>query len=557
MIFASPRSSIEIPDVSLPQYALRHAQRLKDKVAFIDGGTGQAISYADAEKMIETLATSLVDIGLEKGDTLAILAANRPEYPIVAHAALLAGASVTPVNPMYSVSDVQTQLCATSASFLVTTSSLLEKATAAAAGSGVRQIISIDEAEGTLSISQLIERNTNLALPPCTPKDDVAELPVSSDPEDNSRLALPPCNPRDDVAVLPFSSGTTGLPKGVMLTHFNLVANTAQYLSLACTTENDVVLSIPPMCHIYGWTVIVNVIMSVGATAITMAQFQFDNFLQLLQDHKVTQAFVAPSIVQLLATHPCVDNYDLSNLKTLISAGAPLSGTLLDACAKRLSCVIMQGYGMTEAGPITHFGYAQAELNRHGTIGHLYPDTLCRIIDVVSQQDLGIDCDGEIWVKGPQLMKGYLNNPEETSKLIDKDGWLHTGDVGKVDKDGYLAVSDRIKELIKYKGFQVAPAELEGILLQHPAVADAAVIPSPNAESGEIPLAVVVRKAAVTESELIDFVAERVTSYKRVRAVEFADEIPKTPSGKILRRILVEKHRAQLAQSINANLASI
>jgi len=522
MIFASPRSSVSIPEVSLPQFALRHAQRLKEKIAFIDGGTGRSISYSDASEMIESLAASFADIGFTKGDVLAIFAANRPEYPIVAHAAMLAGGSVTTVNPMYSVAEVQNQLCATGAKFLVTTASLIEKAIAAVSESRVKHILSIDEADGAISVDQLLSKRC--------------------------KLTVPPCNPRDDVAALPFSSGTTGLPKGVMLTHYNLVANTTQFLSLGVTREHDVVLSVPPMCHIYGWTVMINVIMSAGATAITMPQFGFEPFLRLLQDYKVTQTFVAPSIVQLLATHPLVENYDLSNLKTVISAGAPLSGELSDACANRLNCVVIQGYGMTEAGPITHFGCANAELNRNGTIGHLYPDTLCRIVDIVSKDDLGVDCDGEIWVKGPQLMKGYLNNPEETQKLIDKDGWLHTGDVGKVDRDGYLSVSDRIKELIKYKGFQVPPAELEGILLQHPAVAEAAVIPSPNEASGEIPLALVVRKGSVSESELMEFVAERVTTYKRVREVEFVDEIPKTSSGKILRRVLVEQHREKVAQ---------
>jgi acyl-CoA synthetase (AMP-forming)/AMP-acid ligase II len=522
MIFVSPHSSVPVPEISLPELALNQAERLKDKIAFIDGGTGQTISYGEASRMIDSLAASLRNLGMKRGDVLALYAGNRPEYPIVAHGAMLAGATVTPINPMYSVAEANKQLCATQARVLVTTASLMDGAREAAVGSNVEHIVSIDEHPEALPLTQLLG--------------------------DGRALSAEPCNPREDVAVLPFSSGTTGLPKGVMLTHYNLVANTSQFLSLKLTQEDDVVLSLPPICHIYGWTVVVNVVMPSGATTITMPQFQFEPFLQLLQKYKVTQTFVAPSIVQLLATHPLVEKYDLSSLRVVVSAGAPLSGELSESCSNRLNCLVIQAYGMTEAGPITHFGSRHAERNRTGTIGQQYPDTLCRIIDITTKEELGPDCLGEILVKGPQVMKGYLNNPEATSLIIDKDGWLHTGDVGKVDKDGYLTVSDRIKELIKYKGFQVPPAELEGVLLQHPAVADAAVIPHPHSESGEIPLALVVRRGSVTESQLMEFVAERVTSYKRVRAVEFVEEIPKTPSGKILRRILVEQQRERLLQ---------
>ncbi len=519
-MFKSPHKDLIIPESPLTPFVVRHAERLGDKPAFIDGKSGRSVSYRQAATGIDRLAAALAERGFTKGDVLAIYAPNLPEYPLVIHATGTAGGAVTTANPQSTTDDFRAQLIATKAKFLVTTDSLLLKATAAADGTFVCETFTIDQCAKATSLQQL------LASKAATPQIDF--------------------NPKHDVVALPFSSGTTGLPKGVMLTHFNMVANAAQYASLGITTEQDIVLSIPPLFHIYGITVVANTIMASGATVITMPQFDFEHFLQLLQDYKATQAFLVPPVVQLLAKHPLVEKFDLSHLKTVVSGGAPLSEELSEACSKRLDCVVLQAYGMTEAGPVTHFSYADATRNRPGAIGHAYPNTLCRVIDIVTGQDLGADQDGEIWISGPQVMKGYLNGPAETEKILNKDGWLRTGDVGRIDGDGYLTVSDRIKELIKVKGFQVAPAELEGLLLSHQAVADAAVIPSPDEERGEVPVALIVRKSEVSADELIEFVAERVTSYKRIRAVEFVAEIPKTTSGKILRRELVERQREKV-----------
>ncbi len=520
MIFKSAHADVQIPEVSLPELVLTNCRRLGGKPAFIDGPTGRIISYAEMGTYIERMAAGLAARGFKKGDVLAIYSPNLPEYPFVFQGAALAGGILTTVNPLYSAEDLTQQLQATKAKVLVTVGPLLEKASVAAKAASVQEILVIGEADGATPIAHLLQS-----------KQATPEVKI---------------DPRRDLVALPFSSGTTGLPKAVMLTHYNLVANITQFNSLGTTGEDDIILSVLPFFHIYGMTCLVNALMVVGASAITMPQFDVEGYLRLLEQFKVTQTYVAPPLVLMLAKHPLVDKYDLSNLQVVFSGAAPLDAALTEACAKRLRCVVTQGYGMTEASPGVFTGYKDATNNKAGTVGNLLPNTLCRIVDVAAGNDLDVEQEGEIWVKGPQVMQGYLNNAEATRNILDSDGWLHTGDVGKLDRDGYCTVLDRVKELIKYKGFQVAPAELEGLLLRHPAVADVAVIPSPDEESGEVPLALIVRKSEVSENELMEFVAERVTSYKRIRAVEFVDSIPKSASGKILRRQLVERLRHKL-----------
>jgi len=250
---------------------------------------------------------------------------------------------------------------------------------------------------------------------------------------------------------------------------------------------------------------------------------------------------VVPPLVLALARHPAVDGYDLSCLRAMMSGAAPLEAALETACARRVGCAFIQGYGLTEASPVTHANSDEPGKARAGTVGQLLPSTECRIVDVVSGEDLGPNQDGELLIRGPQVMRGYLNNAEATAATLDADGWLHTGDIGHADADGYFTIVDRAKELIKVKGFQVPPAELEAVLRTHPAVADAAVIPLPDEHCGEVPKAFVVPRGDISAADLMAYVAERVAPYKKIRAVEFIDAIPKSPSGKILRRMLKER----------------
>jgi acyl-CoA synthetase (AMP-forming)/AMP-acid ligase II len=330
----------------------------------------------------------------------------------------------------------------------------------------------------------------------------------------------------------------------VVLTHANLMAALYQLHSGDLAREDDVLIGLSPFFHVVGLNGILNLGLFAGATVVTMARYQFDGFLCLLQDRRVSSAFLTPPVVQELIRQPAVERFDLSSLRSILCAAAPLGPELEQAAADRLGCVVRQGYGMTEAsGPITTTLSADI---RRGSVGLLVPSTESKIVDLADGHALSAGEPGEILVRGPQVMRGYLNQPEATAATLEADGWLHTGDVGFFDADGFLWVVDRVKEIIKYKAYQVAPAELEGVLMSHPAVADAAVVPSPDAEAGEVPKAFVVLRPATTvsEAELLAFVAERVAPYKRVRRLELADSIPRSPTGKILRRLLVERERA-------------
>jgi acyl-CoA synthetase (AMP-forming)/AMP-acid ligase II len=274
-----------------------------------------------------------------------------------------------------------------------------------------------------------------------------------------------------------------------------------------------------------------------------MPRFDLEQFLTILQDHRVTAAAVVPPIMLALAKHLLVDRFDLSTLRFIGSGAAPLDAGLEEACAKRLGCVVGQGYGLTETSPVLTVHPSEEARIRHGSAGQLVPNTEAKVVDTATGAALGRNQDGELCFRGPQVMRGYLNRPAETAQMLDSDGWLHSGDIGHVDDDGYFYVVDRVKELIKYKGLQIAPAELEAVLISHPAIVDAAVVRLPDEQAGEVPKAFVVATAELTAQQVMDYVAERVAPHKKVRHVEFIDQIPRSLSGKILRRVLMERDR--------------
>jgi acyl-CoA synthetase (AMP-forming)/AMP-acid ligase II len=424
----------------------------------------------------------------------------------------------TTANPLLTADELAAQLRDCAARLLVTVPPLLENATAAAERAGVEDVFVYGEADGATPFASLLEADGE---PP-----DVAIEPAA------------------DVVALPYSSGTTGLPKGVMLTHRNLVANICQTVAALHIREDDRVIAVMPFFHIYGLVVILHTSLRCGATLVTMPRFELPEFLRVMQAHRITRAYVVPPVVLALAKHPLVDQFDLSSVEFMLSGAAPLSADLELACGKRLDCRMQQGYGMTEASPVTHLVPDHLAGQMPGSIGRLVPTTECRLVDVATGQDAPAGEPGELWIRGPQVMKGYLNNTEATARTIDARGWLRTGDVGRVDEDGAFFIVDRVKELIKYKGYQIAPAELEAVLLTHPAIADAAVIPLPDEEAGEVPKAFVVTSGSITPEEVTAFVTERVAPYKKIRAVELVEEIPKSPSGKILRRLLIDRERA-------------
>ena len=517
MIHKSPFPDVEIPESPLTPFVLQRAKRLGSKPAFIDASTGTPMSYAELDDRIRRLAGGMLERGLAKGEVVAIMAPNCPDYAVVFHGVAMAGGVVTTVNPTYTEREVHHQLNDAKATKLVVFPMFLETALAAAKDSGVKEIVTIAiPADGYQSIDDLMGE----------PLDE--QVPVDL----------------DDVVVLPYSSGTTGLSKGVVLTHRNLVANLEQTAAAVPIGEDESFVAVLPFFHIYGMQVLMNLGLYRGATIVTMPRFDLEQFLSLHQEHKLTRAFVAPPMVVALAKHPLVDNYDLSSLKMIFSGAAPLSAELAIECGERLGCEVVQGYGMTELSPVTH---ATPPGNfKPGSAGMTIPNTEVRIVDPSSGESLGLDQDGEVWIRGPQVMKGYLNNEEATAETIDDEGWLHTGDIGHIDADGHLYVVDRLKELIKFKGFQVPPAELEALLLTHPKVADSAVIGLPDDEAGEIPAAWVVLRPGTeaTEDEIKEFVAGQVATYKRLGRVTFVDAVPKSASGKILRRVLRDEANA-------------
>lgn len=522
MIFKSLYPEVAIPDdIALTPYVLQRAQELGDKPALIDGPSGRTITYSQLAGAIRLAAASLAKRGLKKGDVFAIYSPNLPEYAVAFHAVATAGGINTTINPLYTVDELAQQLNDCQAKYLLTIPQFLDKAKEAASRSKVEEIFVLGEAEGATPFASLLQGDGQMP-----------EVQI---------------NPKEDLVVLPYSSGTTGFPKGVMLTHYHLVANASQIASepVRLFTEDDKLIAILPFFHIYGMEILMNHALNMGATVITMPRFDLEQFLQFMQNYGITFAFLAPPLVLALAKHPLVDKYDLSKLRMIISGAAPLSENVAQACAERLGCLVGQGYGLTETSPVTHVSPRDPERVRPAAAGVLIPNTEARIVDTESWQDLGPNQQGEIWMRGPQVMRGYLNNPQATAACIDEDGWFHSGDIGYADEDGYFYVVDRVKELIKYKGMQVAPAEVEAVLLSHPAIADAAVIPSADEEAGEVPKAFVVLKGEATPEEIMAFVAERVAPHKKVRRLEVIDQIPKSASGKILRRILVAQERAR------------
>jgi acyl-CoA synthetase (AMP-forming)/AMP-acid ligase II len=500
----------EIPDQDLATFTLEKAQELGDKPALIDGPSGRTITYAELDSSTNALAGALHARGIGKDDVVAIYMPNLPEYAVIFHGVIRANATNTTANPLYTSHELAHQLTDSGAKMLFTIQPFLDTARKAADEVGLTDIVIVGESDGDEpTLADLLAED---AEPP--------ELDIDA---------------AEDLAVLPYSSGTTGLPKGVMLTHRNLVANVLQNGEVIPVVEGDVSIGCLPFFHIYGMTVIMNMGLRNGGTVITMPRFDLEEWLGLVEDNKATLAYVVPPIALGLAKHPAVEGRDLSSLKMIMSGAAPLGDELAKKVAKRVGVSTIQGYGMTELSPVSHVAPPGSE--KGGSIGPAIPGTECRIVDPES----GEDADrGELWVRGPQVMKGYLNNDEATAETIDDDGWLHTGDVAEMDDEGYYSIVDRLKELIKYKGFQVPPAELEAILLEHPEINDCAVIGVPDDEAGELPKGFVVipEGSEVEDDEIMAFVAERVSPQKKLRILERIDEIPKSASGKILRREL-------------------
>ncbi len=524
-----------IPDATLPEFVLGQAHKRGGKRALVEAGTGRELSYEQLAAAARGTRGWLAAQGVRPGDVLALCAPNSIEFAVTSYAALSAGAILTTVNPIATGEEIVHQLRQTGARWLVTTAGLFAaKLEAAARASGIAQTFVIGaDAEAT----------------PGARRFEV----LRSGGETEARPAdLSP----SDVAFLPSSSGTTGLPKSVVLTHRNLVADVCQMLAMQRVTEDDVVIAALPLFHIFGFQVSLNLSLSQGATVVILPRFELGAFLRAVQEYRVTRAEVVPPIVLALTSSELIDDHDLSSLRVLTSGAAPLGAGVAGACAQRIGCRVKQVYGLTELAGATHLAPDDGP-DRPDSIGPALPGVECRVVDPDTGADLGPGEPGELLVRSAGAMRGYLGDPGATAATIDADGWVHTGDIVTFDTDGWFRVTDRIKEMIKYKGYQVAPAELEEILLTHPAVADTAVVRSPDEAAGEVPKAFVVLSAPATADEITTWVAERVAPYKRVRRVEFTGQIPKSPSGKILRRVLRERERAAREEDLTGTVVLI
>jgi acyl-CoA synthetase (AMP-forming)/AMP-acid ligase II len=499
----------KVPSVTVPQLIRQRARELAGKTALIEATSGRSYSYGDLDHLIGRFATGIVSLGLRPGDTVIMFMPNLPEWAIASFGAMCAGGVVSGVNSMCSSAELAHQLRGTRGRFVVTIPEFLPTVRAATADLGDMTIVALGDAPATMSFASVVA---------CGGK----EPSVNSGPE--------------TLAALPYSSGTSGLPKAVMLTHRNIVTNVSQIAQAISWPESGISLAFLPMFHIYGFTVVLLGGLMTGMTLVTIPRFEPELFLKTLQDHRVTHLAVVPPILQFLTEHPLVDNFDLSSLQVIGSGAAPLSASLEHKAAERLKCDVGQGYGMTESSGVIAASYPGRF--RHGSSGELLPDTQAKVVDPVTSAELERRVSGEIWFRGPQAFQGYLNDSQMTAETITADGWVRTGDIGYIDNDGYLTITDRLKELIKVKGFQVAPAELEALLYTHPSVADAAVIGRADQRDGEMPVAYVVARKSVDREELKNWVALRVSEYKQLRDVVFCDAIPRSPSGKILRRSL-------------------
>ncbi len=516
MIITSPFPALAISELPLTQFVFEHADRHPDRPALIDGATGDVTTHGELRDRVAATAAGLAARGLGPGDVVGIFSPNVPDYATAFLGVAQAGASSTTVNGLYGVDELTFQLRDCHARMLITHPSLADRALPAARALGIADVVSFGEMDGATEFTSL--------LSPEAPPD------VRIDPA-------------TDTVSLPYSSGTTGLPKGVRLTHRNLVANVQQLEDVLEMGAQDVLMGILPFFHIYGQTVVMAAGLRAGAAIVTMARFDLEQCLALIQEHRATRAFVAPPIVLAFAKHPLIDAYDTSSLVHAMSGAAPLDGATAAQAAARIGCPVTQGYGMTEASPVLTLVTAFGE-DRPGSVGPLVANTEGRIVDPETGQDVATGEPGELWARGPQVMPGYLGNDAATAATIVDGGWLRTGDIATADADGWITITDRVKELIKVSGYQVAPAELEALLLTHPLVTDSCVIGIADDETGERPKAFVVLREPVAPQQIIDWMRERAASHKRLVAVEVVDEIPKSASGKILRRVMVERELA-------------
>ena len=535
------RGHLYYPEVPAHQILEWTVERFPDKPAFLHPAE---ITFKQFKEQVDIFATALKDLGVKKGDRVALYGPNLIQWEIAFYGISKAGAVLVPMNPLFKEYEVEYESKDSGAETIIVFQLMYPNVAAVKDKTKLKNIIVLEfgeKPEGTIGWSELMAKT----------KPDPPEYEF---------------NAKEDLAALVYTSGTTGLPKGTMLTHYNLVSNVVQTSQVFEISELDVAMNVLPLYHIYGLNVCMNAAVWAGAAQVVVPRFDVKEFCELIEKYKVTYSLCVPPIFLAVVRHledPNVKGYDWSNLKIFNNGAAPIPLDLLERFDKlaKEKCnaqevTAQHGWGLTEASPVVAVNpMYRRKMESQGT---LLPDTFHKIIDLETGEELPEPGQvGELVIKGPQVMKGYWNRPEATESAFWTDlktgeKWLRTGDVAYIDEEGYEHLIDRLKEMIKYKGWSIAPAELEDLLFRNPHVFDAAVIgkPSPEAGIGEIPKAFIIlkpdSKGKVTEQDIMDWVADNIAAYKKIREVEFVDSVPKTISGKILRRELIAQEKKKL-----------
>ena len=508
--------ALRYPDVPLHDVMRATAARLPDRRAITF--KERAITFGEFEELSNRLANGLASLGIESGDRVGLYLPNSPEYQIAFYAISTLGAIACPMNPSYREREITYQLTDSGARALITHASLWPVVDASRQHApALERIIMVGGGAGAAAVSY----------------EDV----IDSSPAPPSTRVQP-----DQLLALPYSSGTTGLPKGVMLTHRILVCNQAQYLDSSGITAADAFPLFLPLSHIYG-VMLMNAALGSGAHQALMERFDLETLVALIQTHRATVVHLVPPVLLALANAPGLDRSQFSTLRYMLSAAAPMAPDVARRVQERLGVRVIQAYGLTETGPASHHSPLDPNRMRLESVGLVMADTEQRVVDLeTGERVLNPGEIGEIVIRGPQIMAGYWNGAEETARAL-RDGWLHSGDIGWVDADGYTFIVDRKKEMIKCRAFSIAPAELEAALLEHPDIVDCGVVGIADAEAGEVPGAFVVARKGCTldEAALTQFFSTRLAGYKMIRRWHLVDAIPRTPSGKILRRMLKER----------------
>ncbi|XP_010242836.1 PREDICTED: 4-coumarate--CoA ligase-like 5 [Nelumbo nucifera] len=541
-VFYSKRQPIALPsNESLDITTFISSRAHHGKIAFVDASTGRHLTFSEVWRAVDSVATCLSDLGIRKGHVVLLLSPNSIFFPVICLSVMSLGAIITTTNPLNTTQEIRKQIADSKPVLAFTTHSLLPKF----AGMDL-PIVLIGEGHDSET-----GRGANVSRIKIVSS---LENMMKKEPND-SRVKDRVC--QDDTATLLYSSGTTGASKGVVSSHRNLIAMVQTILGRFKLEEADsrggphTFVCTVPMFHIYGLAAFATGLLASGSTIVVLSKFDMHEMLSAISRYRVTYLPLVPPILVALINNADVirAKYDIGTLQSVLSGGAPLSKEVIEGFLEKYPTVkILQGYGLTETAGIGASTDTVEESRRYGTAGLLSPNMEAKIIDPETGEALPVNRTGELWLRGPSVMKGYFSNPEATTSTLNSEGWLRTGDVCYIDEDGYIFIVDRLKELIKYKGYQVPPAELEALLLCHPEVADVAVIPFPDKEVGQIPMAYVVRKAGsdLSDSNVMDFVARQVAPYKRIRRVAFVNAIPKNPSGKILRKDLIKLATSKL-----------